>query len=301
MTRGIKFLVNSFCTAILLATALIAVHDVAFETPKTKKMRTENAVMANHHPVLERQLDDVEHTLAQLLQIDQTLHKKLFDTAPGSSASTTMDKERLLLASAGDFRTLISDIENRVNRLVSSSSRTNTSFGASLHISRAEIIALQSIPTIQPVDNTQIDLLVSGFGERINPYHKGMYNHPGVDFAAPRGSAVFATAPGKVITVKKTTLQAGYGNYVEIDHGNGYVTRYAHLDGIDVRRGQQVYKGKVIGSSGNSGGSVAPHLHYEVIRNGVAVDPVNYLLEGLTSSQYSAILSHASAQNQSLD
>lgn len=301
MTRGIKFLVNAFCTAILLAATLIAIHDIAFDTETTKKMRAENALLSHHQPTLERQLVEVERTLARLLKIDKTLHTKLFDTAPGTISPSTVDKERVLLASAGDFRSIIGSIDQRATELVSQSSRTNAEFGATLHISREKIEALQSIPTIQPVDNTQIDLLVSGFGERINPFHKGMYNHPGVDFAAPRGSAVFATAPGRVITVKKTSLQAGYGNYVEIDHGNGYVTRYAHLDAIDVRRGQQVYKGKVIGSSGNTGGSVAPHLHYEVIKNGQAVDPVNYLLEGLSSSQYSAILSHAAAQNQSLD
>jgi len=301
MTRGIKFLLNAFCTAILLAAMLIAIHDIAFDTETTKKMRAENALLSYHQPVMERQLNDVEKTLAHLLKIDKTLHTKLFDTAPGTISPSTVDKERVLLASAGDFRSIIGAVDQRAKALVSHSSRTNAQFGATLRISREKIEALQSIPTIQPVDNTQIDLLVSGFGERINPFHKGMYNHPGVDFAAPRGSAVFATAPGRVVTVKKTSLQAGYGNYVEIDHGNGYVTRYAHLDAIDVRRGQRVYKGKVIGSSGNSGGSVAPHLHYEVIKNGVAVDPVKYLLEGLSSSQYSAVLSHATAQNQSLD
>lgn len=301
MARGIRFLLNAFFTAVLLATVLVAVHDLAFETNKTKKMRTENALLANHHPNLEREVEEVEHTLNRLLKVDRTLHTKLFDAAPGASSSSTVNKERVLLASAGDFRSLLQAIDARASALVERSSSTNAAFGASLRISREEIEALQSLPTIQPVDNTQIDLLVSGFGERINPFHKGKYNHPGVDFAAPRGSAVFATAPGIVITVKKTTLQAGYGNYVEIDHGNGYVTRYAHLDGINVRRGQRVYKGKVIASSGNSGGSVAPHLHYEVIKDGVAVDPVSYLLEGLSSSQYSAVISHASAQNQSMD
>ena len=301
MARGIKFLLNAFSSAILLAAVLIGIHDVAFDSETTKKMRAENALLSYHQPTLERQVSDVEATLSHLLKIDKTLHKKLFDTAPGTISSSSIDKERVLLASAGDFRSIIGSVEQRATHLVSHSSRTNAKFGESLHISREKIEALHAIPTIQPVDNTQIDLLVSGFGERINPFHKGLYKHPGVDFAAPRGSAVFATAPGRVITVKKTTLQAGYGNYVEIDHGNGYVTRYAHLDGIDVRRGQKVYKGKVIGSSGNSGGSVAPHLHYEVIKNGEAVDPVAYLLEGLSSSQYSAILSHAAAQNQSLD
>ncbi|MEJ1242366.1 M23 family metallopeptidase [Chryseolinea sp. T2] len=301
MTRGIKFLVNAFCTAILLATALIVIHDLAFDSETTKKMRAENALLSYHQPTLERRLDGIEQTLTRLLKIDKTLHTKLFDTAPGTISQSTIDKERVLLASAGDFRSIIGSVDRRATELVAHSARTNAEFGATLHISREKIETLQSIPTIQPVDNTQIDLLVSGFGERINPFHKGMYNHPGVDFAAPRGSAVFATAPGRVITVKKTSLAAGYGNYIEIDHGNGYVTRYAHLDAVDVRRGQRVYKGKVIGSSGNSGGSVAPHLHYEVIKNGEAVDPVNYLLEGLSSSQYSAVLSHAAAQNQSLD
>lgn len=307
MTRGLRFLFNAFSTAVLLAAVLVAIHDVAFETEKTKKMRTENAVLALNQPRMDAQVQEVERTLNRLLGIDKNLHKKLFDTAPvpaGASThleTTSINKERVLLASAGDFRSLMKHIDARAAELVKRSSFTNAWFGASLRISPDQVEILQSLPTIQPVDNTQIDLLVSGFGERINPFHKGMYNHPGVDFAAPRGSAVFATAPGVVMTVKRTKLQAGYGNYVEIEHGNGYVTRYAHLDEINVRRGQRVYKGKVIASSGNSGGSVAPHLHYEVIKDGIPVDPVHYLLEGLTSSQYNAILSHASAQNQSLD
>lgn len=301
MKRGINFLLNAFFTAILLATGLIIFHDIAFETEKTKRMRAENALLAAHQPVLESQLEGVERTLSHLLKIDKNLHKRLFDTAPGSTERNTLDKKQVLLATASDFKSLLHEVDDRTSALVRRSAVTNASFGASLHISREKIQALHSLPTIQPVDNSQIDLLVSGFGERINPFHKGKYNHPGVDFAAPRGSAVFATAPGVVMVVKRTRLEAGYGNYVEIDHGNGYTTRYAHMDDINVRRGQRVYKGKVIGSSGNSGGSVAPHLHYEVLRNGVAVDPVNYLLEGLTSSQYSAVLSHASALNQSLD
>jgi murein DD-endopeptidase MepM/ murein hydrolase activator NlpD len=301
MKRGTGFLLNAFFTAVLLATALITIHDIAFETERTKNMRSENTLLAMHQPVLEHDLEEVERTLAHLTKIDKTLHKKLFDTSPDATTSAVVNKERVLLASSADFKSIMMAVNTRASSLVHRSAITNEAFGASLHISRKKIETLQAIPTIQPVDNTQIDLLVSGFGDRINPFHKGIYNHPGVDFAAPRGSAVFATAPGVVKVVKKTRLEAGYGNYIEIDHGNGYVTRYAHLDDIHIRRGERVYKGKVIGSSGNSGGSVAPHLHYEVIKNGIAVDPVNYLLEGLTSSQYSAVQSHASAQNQSLD
>jgi len=296
-----NFLLNAFCTAILLTTGLITIHDIAFETEKTKHLRSENLLLAEHQPVLESEVEEVERTLAHLTKIDKGLHQKLFATAPSNSVPASLNKERVLLASAGDFRSLIHDVQKRASSLVHQSAISNAEFGSTLYISREKIESLQSIPTIQPVDNTQVGLLVSGFGERINPFHKGMYNHPGVDFAAPRGSAVFATAPGVVKVVKKTQLEAGYGNYVELDHGNGFVTRYAHLDEIHVKRGERVYKGKVIASSGNSGGSVAPHLHYEVIKDGQVVNPVNYLLEGLTASQYSAVLAHAQAQNQSMD
>lgn len=302
MRRGVRFLFYAFGSAVLLTAGLVAVHDVAFEPINTKKIRAENALMARHIPVLQQRLDNADAMLLKLDHADNALHTKLFDSSPAVNPHRKgYDNEQVLLASASDSRSIIHALKERSQSLLSRSARSNAEFGKSLRISRSEVATLHAIPTIQPVDNSQIDLLVSGFGERISPFHKGKYMHTGVDFAAPRGSAVFATAPGLVVTVKKTTLQAGYGNYVEIDHGNGYLTRYAHLDGIDVRRGQRVYKGKVIGSAGNSGGSVAPHLHYEVIKDGTAVDPVNYLLEGLTVSQYDAILHHATVQNQTLD
>jgi murein DD-endopeptidase MepM/ murein hydrolase activator NlpD len=196
---------------------------------------------------------------------------------------------------------LLDVLKSKAEKLKAISSASNVSFGNKIWITKEQLDGIGSIPSIQPIANAQLDLLVSGFGERINPFHKGKYKHPGVDFAAPRGTPVFATAPGKVIVVKRTRLQAGYGNYIDVDHGNGFVTRYAHLEAIKVHKWQNIDKGKVIGTVGNSGGSVAPHLHYEVIREGEPVNPVHHLMEGLTSEQHSALFKLSMKQNQSLD
>jgi murein DD-endopeptidase MepM/ murein hydrolase activator NlpD len=136
---------------------------------------------------------------------------------------------------------------------------------------------------------------------RVNPFHKGLYEHPGVDIAMPRGSAVIATASGTVIEICKSTVQAGYGNYIEIDHGNGFITRYAHLEDVQVKYRQKITKGSVIATVGNSGGSIAPHLHYEIIRDGITVDPVHYMIEGLSSHEHHQLKLISQKQNQSLD
>ena len=160
---------------------------------------------------------------------------------------------------------------------------------------------LDAYPTLQPVQPWQADRLISGFGMRVNPFHKGLYKHVGVDIAMPRGTPVIATGSGVVSEMKRSDLQAGYGNYVEIDHGNGIVTRYAHLEAIEVRYGARIRKGDIIGTVGSSGGSVAPHVHYEIIRDGKNIDPVHYMVEGLSSRDHDRLTVVSHQQNQSLD
>jgi murein DD-endopeptidase MepM/ murein hydrolase activator NlpD len=157
------------------------------------------------------------------------------------------------------------------------------------------------MPAYQPVQPWSADKVLSGFGTRVNPFHKGLYEHPGVDIGAPRGAAVNATAPGVVTEIKRSTVEAGYGNFIEIDHGHGFRTRYAHLEEIKVKLNQRIAKGAVIGTVGNSGGSIAPHLHYEIIRDGKNVDPVRYMIEGLSSLEHHQLTQVSKKHNQSLD
>ena len=155
-----------------------------------------------------------------------------------------------------------------------------------------------AIPAIQPISNKQLLALSSGFGWRTHPIYKVKKMHPGIDFAASIGTPIYATADG---TIEQVSVKfSGYGKMVEIDHGFGYRTRYAHMHGFAVRSGQSVKRGDLIGYVGNTGMSTAPHLHYEVLINGGQVNPVHYFYNDLSPAEYEKVLELASIENQSL-
>ncbi len=133
---------------------------------------------------------------------------------------------------------------------------------------------------------------------RIHPVYKVKKMHTGIDFAASIGTPIYATADGKIVEV--SVKFSGYGKMVEIDHGFGFRTRYAHMHDFAVRPGQQVRRGDLIGYVGNTGLSTAPHLHYEVLLNGNHINPVHYFFNDLTPSEYEKIIELASIENQSL-
>ena len=160
-------------------------------------------------------------------------------------------------------------------------------------------LSIDCVPAIQPVNNKQLTLLAAGKKPLINPFHRAMREHHGVDYLIPEGTAVFATADGvvKTLSEKNTT----HGKAITIDHGNGYETSYSHLLDIRVRKGQKVKRGDIIALSGNSGLSFAPHLHYEVRFRDTRVDPVHYFFLELSPEEYQRIISIALSSMQSFD
>lgn len=283
----------------LIFAGLAILSDRFTETRLERILLAENNALITHHKILSAQLLDIETKIADLKERDSKIHRRLFDDEP--DPVQPIDHKDILFAEPGNFNIELDRVRSASQRLLALSKSVNHAFGDLLGLQKEETIPIQSIPVLQPIANPDLDLLVSGFGMRLNPFHKGKYFHPGIDFAAPKGTPVLATAPGKVIILKRSDLQAGYGNYLDIDHGNGFITRYAHLEDISVSRGQEVTKGMAIGTVGNSGGSIAPHLHYEIIHLGKNVNPINYFVEGLGSSLYSKLYTISSQQNQSLD
>jgi murein DD-endopeptidase MepM/ murein hydrolase activator NlpD len=155
-----------------------------------------------------------------------------------------------------------------------------------------------AIPAIQPISNKQLVAIASGFGVRIHPIYKVKKMHTGIDFAAPIGTPIYATADGKIEEV--SVKFSGYGKMVVIDHGFGYKTRYAHMHDFAVRTGQNIKRGELIGYVGDTGISTAPHLHYEVMMNGVLINPVHYFFNDLTPAEYEKVVELSSIENQSL-
>ena len=173
------------------------------------------------------------------------------------------------------------------------------SFDEIIELAKHKSEMLAAIPAIQPVSNKNLSRMASGFGPRIDPIYKTKKFHAGMDFSAKTGTPIYATGNGKVIRVRKS--RKGYGNHVKIDHGYGYITLYAHMQKYIVKKGQKVKRGEVIGYVGNTGKSVAPHLHYEVHKNGKKVNPVNFFYNDLTSEEYEKMIILSSQNNQSFD
>ncbi|WP_245907005.1 peptidoglycan DD-metalloendopeptidase family protein [Reichenbachiella versicolor] len=140
-----------------------------------------------------------------------------------------------------------------------------------------ELLAISdnAVPSISPIKDEDLTRLSSGYGYRIHPIFKVRKFHSGVDFAAPKGTNIYATADGIIVLLKSDFDK--FGKHMQINHGNGVSTFYAHMDGFEVQAGQKVKKGDIIGFVGNTGKSTAPHLHYEVIVNGEKVNPVKYM------------------------
>ena len=158
---------------------------------------------------------------------------------------------------------------------------------------------LTSIPSIQPVNMSDLKRMASGYGYRIDPFTKMRTMHFGMDFSAKTGTPIYATGDGNVL--RADNRAAGFGNHVRIDHGFGYVSIYAHMDKISVRRGNRVKRGDIIGYVGSSGRSVAPHLHYEIIKDGKKINPINFYYGNLSPTEFETLVNQASQENQSLD
>jgi murein DD-endopeptidase MepM/ murein hydrolase activator NlpD len=298
----VVYLAGLAITAAALFAAMLAVENKVVVTEVERELRTENAALRKHGIVLANELTIVRKSLDEIGQLDGALHNQLFhEPRTNSEDAGLIRAETFLQADPSQFDKLYQVISETARRELNTSVEGNASFARDLVVGPADIRRFKSFPTYLPVAHPGINRIASGFGMRINPFHKGLYPHTGIDFAASRGTEVVASGSGRVSLVRYSDLQAGYGNMIEIDHGDGIVTRYAHLEQFFVREGQRVAGGQAVGTVGITGGAVAPHLHYEMLIGGRQVDPVPYLIEGFTADGYASFVRQSKAKNQSLD
>lgn len=287
--------------SVLFFVGLVIVQNYMVQTPLEKSLRAENAALAYHKVILADKLIDANNQLDSLKAKDNQLYENLFEARRQPEVSKEDNKEEILMAGIGDFNQWATSIDDKFKLLSAKAKHSSSVFRERASVDKKDLEMLKAVPATQPIENFDVSRLVSGYGMRINPFHKGNYHHDGVDISASRGSKVLAGGEGKVSLIKRSDLLAGFGNYVEIDHGFGFITRYAHLEEIKVAYGQKISAGQTIGTIGTSGGTIAPHLHYEVMRDGKNIDPVHFMLEGLNSSQYHYLIEVSKKVNQSLD
>jgi murein DD-endopeptidase MepM/ murein hydrolase activator NlpD len=166
-----------------------------------------------------------------------------------------------------------------------------------LAANKAELI--EAIPSIQPIKNQDLTRMASGYGYRTDPFTKKRRFHYGMDFSARKGTPIYATGNG--VVKRADNRSSGYGKHIRIDHGFGYISLYAHLSKYNVRRGQKVKRGDIIGYVGNTGRSVGPHVHYEIFKDNKKINPLNFYYGNLSQKEFDALLTQSRQENQSMD
>jgi murein DD-endopeptidase MepM/ murein hydrolase activator NlpD len=287
----------------IMAIVIVSVYFEYFDSPKEAQMRKEIEEYKLYQEVVEKDVNRLSQMIQVLQERDDNIYRTIFEAEPIPSTIRQAgvggtERYKNLLEKGLSRDDLILSNLKKIDQLKKQMYIQTKSYDELLRMANDKEKMWASIPAIQPIANKELNRMASGFGLRIHPIYKVRRMHTGCDFSAPRGTPVYATGDGVVI--KKESNYGGYGKEIEIDHGYGYVTKYAHLDNFTVRKGQRVKRGEVIGYVGNTGASTAPHLHYEVIKDGKKVNPMNFFFQELNADEYEKMLELASRENQSL-
>lgn len=297
-----------YAALFLLASALfgtlaffVLLSTPFFETPKDRMQAREIENLKTSYALLERQLDEVDEALEGLQERDDKVYRSYFNAQPISSDERrgVADEDRYKRLEAFNNAELVASASRRMDRIRNEIGVQSKSLDEIVALAKKKEKLLTAIPAIQPVRNENMRAVASGFGYRSDPFTKVRKFHAGMDFSAKSGTPVFATGDG--VVERADANQSGYGNHIVIRHGYGYETLYAHLSKYKARKGQRVKRGEIIGYVGSTGRSEAPHLHYEVHKNGQVVNPLNFYYGNISAAEYVAIAKAAGQENQSLD
>lgn len=271
------------------------------DTPSEYRLRHSTDKMREEYATLTERYDSLNVVLENVVARDENVFRKLFESNPydlvADYENSRYELHRELVMQDNDQLHLV--LDGDLNDAEQKRVKLDRSLDDLSYAIESGGMSIDCVPSIQPVNNRQLTLLAAGKKPLINPFHRTMREHHGVDYVVPEGTAVFATADGVVKTLSEKN--STHGKAITIDHGNGYETSYSHLLDIRVRRGDKVKRGDIIALSGNSGLSFAPHLHYEVIFNDTRVDPVHYFFMELTPEEYQRIIRIALSSMQSFD
>jgi murein DD-endopeptidase MepM/ murein hydrolase activator NlpD len=283
------------CFVALLNTSLL-------DTPKDRLQAREIETMKLKYSILNKKMDEVDEVLEEVADRDNNIYRAYFNTSPIPSEQRKAGfggVNRYKELEGFNNSDLVINTSKRVDIISKELAIQSKSLDEILKLAKEKNKLLAAIPAIQPVKNEQMKRIASGFGYRSDPFTKVRKMHEGMDFTAPTGTPIYATGDGVVLAADNS--KSGYGNHIEIRHGYGYLTLYGHLSKYKCRRGQRVKRGDIIGYVGSTGRSEAPHLHYEVHKDGKVVNPINFYYGNISAAEYVAISKVANQENQSLD
>ena len=293
-------LLASFLSGFILL--LIYINIPQIETPKEKALARELENMQLQYELLNKKMDQVQRVLADIEDRDNNIYRLYFEANP-------IPEEQRMAGFGGINRykdlegfnnsKLIIETSKRLDMLTKRIVVQSRSLDEIAALAEDKAKLLASIPAIMPVRNEDLKSMASGYGWRTDPFTKVRKFHYGMDFSALKGTPVYATGDG--VVVRADNRSSGYGNHIRIDHGYGYVSLYAHLYKYNVKQGQKVQRGDLIGFVGSSGRSQGPHVHYEIFKDDEKINPLNFYYGHLSPAEFDEIVQQAEQENQSLD
>lgn len=286
----------TYSTATLaISVGYYMVYSYFFDSPKEMMLTRELNQMQFHYDVLSNKLTQFEGVLKDIQDRDDNIYRSIFESDPIPTSVRQAGYggvNRYEDLMGYKYSDLMVQTASRVDKITKQLYIQSRSFEEIIELLRNKEAVLAATPAIRPVK--ELKYVASGFGMRTHPIYKTVHFHEGMDFAAPVGTDVIATADGVVLATDYRNYTTGYGLMIRIDHDFGYETLYAHLSDILVQRGETIRRGQIIGKVGNTGQSTGPHLHYEVHKNSKVMNPANYFFNDLTPDEYDQMLQMAS-------
>jgi len=272
------------------------------ESPRERALKRELSNLQLQYEILNESVDEAFAALENVEERDNAIYRLYFEANPIPEEQRRAGfggVNRYKKYEGFDNSKLIIESNKRLDKLQKAIVVQSRSLDEIAVLAEDKEKFLASIPAIQPVRNEDMKYMASGYGYRTDPFTKVRKFHFGMDFTAPRGTPIFATGDG--VIKRADSRSTGYGKHIRIDHGYGYLSLYAHLYKYNVKPYQKVKRGDLIGYVGSTGRSEAPHLHYEVWKDGERINPINFYYGNLTAEEYALMLKKASLENQSLD
>lgn len=298
LLRLLAYIIGS----VIIAVVLNFLFGLFFDSPKEKALKREIEQLTLQYELIDREMANLDRVILHLQETDDNLYRTIFGAEPIQATKRQAGiggVNRYMELEGLNNSKLVIETSKKLDAIKKKVYVQSKSFDDLIGMAKEKEDMLRSIPAIIPVSTKDLTRIASGYGLRIHPVYKISKFHAGMDFTAPLGTVVYASGDGTVESVQSS--KRGMGNYIIINHGFGYSSLYAHLESFNVKEGRKVRRGDVIGYVGNTGMSVAPHLHYEIKLNGVNVDPVNYFFNDLSPSEYETMIEIASKTGQSFD
>jgi murein DD-endopeptidase MepM/ murein hydrolase activator NlpD len=287
--------------AVVLGFVFMFVFSTWFKSSNEIKLEKEVALLKSKVTENKSTIALYDEVINDIIKRDNEIYRVIFNAEPfnrniGTGGTDEMDFSHL---EGYDISAQLIENSKKLKELEKKIYAQSLSFDEIIKLAKEKENMLASIPAIQPVSNKDLTRMASGYGWRSDPIYHTPRMHWGLDFTSNTGTNVYATGNGTVVKCEQKMW--GYGNSIIIDHGFGYKTRYAHLSAFNVKPGDKVKRGQIIGFVGSTGKSTAPHLHYEVEKNGKKVNPIHYFHSDLTDVEYEKMLEMSRNANQSFD